>query len=639
MPWWDPRKERIVFPILAALGGALACHGAPAASAGAPGAQPGTTIAAQTDANRATIPTEPTAKPEIVAEDAEPVVVVSAPETLRALEDRGFDLGSRLDGHPARSAHELAAHPRYRVLRAAVAADLDADRRRDPRAGVGMRHAHRQFDATWLGSEKTRFDLIAVVNRIDRRVFAPEHCGELRFVYRLAYATDTPTGPVSSRLPMTVNVAHYLPRGADATCQDTARAWLRPRAATDEVAWLTADTGPLAPARVSALRLKSVELNFQSVRWPSTVRPQLGGHAEYVLRVFHPLDDAPFLKPARLENTLDAPRLNADRRLRAELRELLLQPDSLRALEAGTLVIPEKYLAERAVSVSPHGMERAANRPASAVFTPADFATIEFDARSSVPSAMALLRRLDGLSCPGCHQSRSLAGFHLLGEDARDKQVDALAIPMSAHFHAEVPRRRAYVAALAAGQPPDEARPHAERAPHDDGVGARCGLPGSAYAAWTCAEGLTCVDTGGELGTCQRASEPSVGDPCEYGLITRAPAHRDTARLARTPCADGRVCERNAVGFPGGMCAGGCDALPEGAVCGGIPLLVEFNACLASGRSFDACVLENTRPGALRACSFHEPCRDDYVCARVAGGGACMPPYFLFQLRVDGHPI
>lgn len=93
MPWWDPRKERIVFPILAALGGALACHGAPAASAGAPGAQPGTTIAAQTDANRATIPTEPTAKPEIVAEDAEPVVVVSAPETLRALEDRGFDLG------------------------------------------------------------------------------------------------------------------------------------------------------------------------------------------------------------------------------------------------------------------------------------------------------------------------------------------------------------------------------------------------------------------------------------------------------------------------------------------------------------------------------------------------------------------
>lgn len=30
--------------------------------------------------------------------------------------------------------------------------------------------------------------------------------------------------------------------------------------------------------------------------------------------------------------------------------------------------------------------------------------------------------------------------------------------------------------------------------------------------------------------------------------------------------------------------------------------------------------------------------RDDYICARTPdGNGACIPPYFLFQLRVDGH--
>jgi hypothetical protein len=30
------------------------------------------------------------------------------------------------------------------------------------------------------------------------------------------------------------------------------------------------------------------------------------------------------------------------------------------------------------------------------------------------------------------------------------------------------------------------------------------------------------------------------------------------------------------------------------------------------------------------------------VCARapdIASGGVCLPPYFLFQLRVDGHAI
>ncbi len=39
----------------------------------------------------------------------------------------------------------------------------------------------------------------------------------------------------------------------------------------------------------------------------------------------------------------------------------------------------------------------------------------------------------------------------------------------------------------------------------------------------------------------------------------------------------------------------------------------------------------------LRACDDQNPCRDDYVCARAAHGGACLPPYFVFQLRVDGH--
>jgi hypothetical protein len=82
--------------------------------------------------------------------------------------------------------------------------------------------------------------------------------------------------------------------------------------------------------------------------------------------------------------------------------------------------------------------------------------------------------------------------------------------------------------------------------------------------------------------------------------------------------------------------------MPAGALCGGIPLLDPFNACLARGTAFAECVAKNTRPGALRECGFHSPCRDDYVCARLHQGdrnkGVCMPPYFLFQLRVDGHP-
>lgn len=570
----------------------------------------------------------------------DPVVVVSAPATLRDLEARGFDLGSQLVGTPARDAHALAEYPAYQVLAKAVADDIAADRRRDAAAGIGMRYAHRQFNPAWLRSEKMRWELIAVVNRLDRRPFAPEHCGELRFVYRLAYTENTATGLVSSRLPMTLNLVRFQPRGDGPACVDVAHSWLREHTATVDAAWLTGDRGPLAPSRVRALPLKSVELNFQSVRWPSTVRPRLGGHAEYGMRVFQPRSDAPYLEPAPLENTIDSARLARDRRLREELRAWLSRPESLTALDAGTLVVPERFLAKSAVSIAPHGLERKGNRPFATTFTPKDFENLDFSGLSSVRSAASMIRRLDGLSCPGCHHSRSLAGFHLLGEDAPDKTVDALAVPMSAHFHAEVQRRRAYVVSLASAGTTDEARPPAERAPNENGVGAHCGLGEPAYADWTCAPGLRCTSTGDpEVGTCLPAEGPSVGDACEHGAITGSNAHHDTAKLARVACQGDRVCEQNSVGFPDGMCAGACTDLPPGAICGGIPLLTEFNGCLARGRSFESCIVENTRPGALRACSFDEPCRDDYVCARVNGAGACMPPYFLFQLRVDGHPI
>src|SRR5690606_17282959 len=99
-------------------------------------------------------------------------------------------------------------------------------------------------------------------------------------------------------------------------------------------------------------------------------------------------------------------------------------------------------------------------------------------------------------------------------------------------------------------------------------------------------------------------------------------------------------CERSAVGFPGGMCSQSCANLPDSASCGGIALLTEFNGCLARNVPFETCIADNTRPGALRSCSLTQACREDYICARLPdGSGGCIPPYFLFQMRVDGHVI
>jgi len=632
----------MVLLALLALPAPLGCRAADGERAKAPRAVE--TTAAVTEPAPLLAPSASNATSSPPPTPPEPTTIVADPEVLSRLEEAGFDAGTLLVGARATTTAELAAHASYLTLRDAVAGDLAEGRRFDPLAGVGMRHAHRQFDVRWLASNETRFVLIGVVDRLDRKVFAPEHCGEVRFVYRLAYRKQTTAGLVESRLPMTMNVVSFMGPAGPERCRDIARAWQRPASLHEpaaQAAWLVSGEGPLSAARLAAYVPKSVELNFQSVRWPSTVRPSMAGHAEYVQRVFHRTPGAPFFVPSPLENTPDVERLRADRRLAAELSRFVASKEALAAIDSGTVVFPEGFLATRAISVTPHGLARRANRPFASVLDPAELARLPLEGYETIGSPAALLRRLDELSCPGCHQSRSIAGFHLLGVEPASDRVDALEVPMSPHLHAELERRRAYVAAVASGVTPDERRPFAERGAHDDGEGARCGLGDRGFSAWTCAAGLKCTAASeADVGVCTPVAGPGVGDACEVGAITpNTNSHADRMVLgAPSACEGGRVCEANGVGFPDGMCAGGCEALPAGAVCGGIPLLTEFNACLAAGTSFEQCIANNTRPGALRACSFHVPCRDDYVCARAASGGVCMPPYFLFQLRVDGHP-
>jgi hypothetical protein len=69
-----------------------------------------------------------------------------------------------------------------------------------------------------------------------------------------------------------------------------------------------------------------------------------------------------------------------------------------------------------------------------------------------------------------------------------------------------------------------------------------------------------------------------------------------------------------------------------------------FNDCVRE-RPFSLCFQTNVphpvvRPGGPRACNVANPCREDYICtgSDKSGTGACIPPYFVFQFRVDRHP-
>ncbi|WP_156041645.1 hypothetical protein [Chondromyces apiculatus] len=576
---------------------------------------------------------------------------------MRALEARGFSLGERLDG-AAGSTAVLARGPRFRTLVQEVEAEVNAIRTADPRSGVGIGDKpHRLLDVAWLRSPHARFALSAIVNRLDRAPFHPEGCGEVRLVFRLAYDRPSPAGSVASKLPATVSLELVVPPApTGGGCREAALSWQAPTALSGEAlaTWLTSEEGALSPSRVASYRLATVNLNVQTVRWPSTVRPTMAGHAEYLLRSFQPAPDGRLI-PKLLENTPDVARLRADRKLRQDLLRWIGTPEHLAAIDEGTALLPERFLATRATSVSPRGLARRHNRPFRQLFAPRDLASIDLAAYPSVKSPAALLRRLDQLTCQGCHQSRSVAGFHLLGEEPDDyRGANGLAVAFSPHLGGELARRASITAALAEGRAPLMAAPIAERSGIPASGGARhahCGLgdagdPG--FTDWTCAPGLTCSEEDRDtedrgVGVCTTPGGGRVGDACEMARIQPNDSGRrdGVATVIKRACLAPGACDTNEVGFPGGMCVSACNGAAPGeeGLCGGIPVLTAFNGCLARHLPFEQCIAETVQPAQLAACDANRPCRDDYVCARTpSGGGACMPPYFLFQLRVDGHP-
>lgn len=604
--------------------------------------------ATRTPAARALVASSAPAAPEpLPAPPSEPLLVIADPVALSWLEGHGFALGDLLSGKRAGpiSNQALLDQQAYASVVSVLRRDLNDVARSDRGAGVGVqRYAHRLFDQRWLSSPTARFELVGVVNRLDRAPFYPAGCGETRLVYRLSYRTEARGTVQSSRLPMTL----ALEIKNQESCRAAVRRFQAPSEAEGRElgAFLASPEGPLSALGLAeSPERQRLVVNLQQVRWPSTVRPDLGGHAEYLLRAFRRAEPGGTFQPEPLENTPDVERLKASPELARDLLSFIRDPESLRGIDAGTVTLPERFLARRSVSVTPRGLSRGKNRPFSSLFQPRDLEGLDYQELSRVRSPAGLLRRLDTLSCAGCHEARSVAGFHFLGEDAADApDANALLRGLSPHLQADLPRREAVSRALISGHTVDWSQAFPEH-PVSGGFGEHCGLgEDPSFRDWTCQAPLRCgsLDSpaGDPVGLCLPEAPSVAGDPCEIGPLSALgdPRRDRVLRVTRAECGDRAVCNRNAVGFPGGMCTESCDALSAGAICSAIAVLDPFNACLARGEPFLECASKHVRPAGLRACGSAAPCRDDFVCARSGERGACIPPYFLFQLRVDGHP-
>lgn len=631
------------------------------------------------------------AVPADAAPAPEPVRLVLDRTVTTALEQRGHGFAALMGATDAARLDALIGRsPLYADLAAALAADvaelrarMAADKR--PLFEVTDENAGRVLDLRWLSSPLAAFRLVGVANRADRRDFTAltdrPSCGEVRLVYRLAYRFDRGATLYASRLPVNVNAVFDIPRDGDGACPDLAARWTPPAAglaAAESARWLA--TGPLAN-----LVLRQIELNAQIVRLPSGMETELGGQAIYLMRVFT-LDNGR-LVPKPLENTPDVARLKADAALRARLVDYVRS--HVRDIDQGVFQLPAELLADKALSFSTFGSARSANHPFSVLLSEADLGGLGYDGLKLVASPAGLIARLDDATCTGCHQGAATAGFHLIGHDEPGgSPFNVVKVAISPHLYAEDARRRAYLAALAEKRAPDTFRPLSYApaapwqgdAPHASPAAApsmACILPGGVApfrGIWGCGAGTTCqavarnprltVATGQCLPT--READLVSGMPCLEGEIRpgRAPyldglgkVRQINSRAARaSPTA--YTCRPAKLGVPGGSAYRQCNPAERSfagfgrgkapaevcAVVGG----KAFDLCVATD-NFARCMQASVARGLRPACGAGRFCREDFMCQELpptlegvgpaaAENGFCAPTYFLFQMRVDGHP-
>ncbi len=237
--------------------------------------------------------------------DLQDTTAISRPEILKTLEAGGFslaDLISRKDSTGVYDNQQQAAEPDFKPVLEILKQDIEDYRKKHPGTGVGLSFDQRLFDASYLQNPRARFVLVGVINRMDRGYKTLNRCGEIRFIYRLAYNVIDHGAPVSSRLPMTINMVFRAGTSeSDAHCADLAQAWLGVNA--NSAAQDLVGHGPLSPRFFSRDHLSDLEVNLQIVRVAASGRPDFGGNAEYLLKVFH-WSGSQFLESA-LENQID----------------------------------------------------------------------------------------------------------------------------------------------------------------------------------------------------------------------------------------------------------------------------------------------------------------------------------------------
>src|SRR3954453_11672207 len=324
-------------------------------------------------------------------------------------------------------------------IRPAIDAEIDRYVARQKAAystetiGIGEGFDVQLFDRANLKSRDNRFVLAGIINRMDRAYVSEDSCGEIRLIYRLArFETRRGGRPTAPRLPMTLNrvvkardARQMDGNGKPITCAEVARRWL---GNGDWQGLIGSDFFPYDAM------LDRIETNVQILVAAKSALHDF--RSDYLLKVFKYDAVSKMFEESTLENQIDRDRILTDDALRRDFRDWLLAPDHLRDFDRGTVLIPEKFLAKAAIVPTPAGLDASPLQPefgmmqgegngegqGEPVFSDNDVvgALKQGAARGDMQNVRGVAgfqRRLNDITCAGCHQTRGIGGLHFPGGD------------------------------------------------------------------------------------------------------------------------------------------------------------------------------------------------------------------------------
>ena len=513
---------------------------------------------------------------------ARAIVLVTEPEALARL-PRGLDLGELVFETPGATGQALNAHAAYRSLLNELQLGSGSPSDLPFSSSRGFFAPRR-----WFTAPNSAFTLVAVVNRIDRRDFGRTACGETRLLYRLAY---TDTGGEPQRLPVSFNVIFEQPDDGQG-CVEVARRWLVD-AGEDEVEALSRAGGALHPSMLTPAQLLSIETNVRLAEGPDAAGMNQ-------LRAFSWDRERARLELEPLEFEPEWKSMMVRRNVRP-----LLTPEGFAVIDRGAGELPFK-INQRWADV--HFYAPFVNEVAMMWKRFDNHDEVAPLAETGLSSTRAgLEHRLRGMTCSGCHERRSVAGFHLPGEGG-----DQLRGGISAHLEAELPWRERYVAALAAGETPELTRQLHNEGPA--GVARPCSLEHSPYAELRCDPGFECTLVPLEdFGACMPEDYAGPG-PCG---------------------ASSADCREPSPWFPGGFTRLPC---VEGQPCASVVRTTDFSSCKEEDDPW-ACAKQRAERVRVDGCVQQSECREGYVCVELDEGdtGGCLPQATVAEFRILGH--